>query len=63
MPPSMLGFSIWGNFKEAIVKKRAPSRRDVLKASAALTFTAFAALVRATAPPAEAITPALIEAA
>jgi iron(III) transport system substrate-binding protein len=45
------------------MKKREPSRRDVLKASAALTFTAFAAPVRAAAPPAEAITPTLIEAA
>jgi iron(III) transport system substrate-binding protein len=40
------------------------SRRDVLKGSAALAVTAlFAEPVRAAAPPAEAITPALIEAA
>jgi iron(III) transport system substrate-binding protein len=40
------------------------SRRDVLKGSAALTVgTMFAASVRAEAPPAEAITPQLIEAA
>src|SRR5450432_864082 len=41
-----------------------PSRRDVIKGSAALTVgTMFAASVRAEAPPAEAITPQLIEAA
>ena len=40
------------------------SRRDVLKGSAAMAAgTMFAASVRAEAPPAEAITPALIEAA
>jgi iron(III) transport system substrate-binding protein len=39
------------------------SRRDVLKGSAALGLTVFASPVRATAPPPEAITPALIEAA
>jgi iron(III) transport system substrate-binding protein len=40
------------------------SRRDVLKASSALTATTvFAEPVRAAAPPAEAVTPALIEAA
>ena len=40
-----------------------PSRRDVLKTSAALAVSAFAAPVRAAAPAAEAITPALIAAA
>ena len=41
-----------------------PSRRDILKASTALALgTVFAAPARAEAPPAEAITPALIEAA
>ncbi len=39
------------------------SRRDLLKASAALPFIAYAAPLRAAAPPAEAVTPALIEAA
>jgi iron(III) transport system substrate-binding protein len=39
------------------------SRRDVLKGSAALGLTAFASPIRAAPPPAEAITPALIEAA
>jgi iron(III) transport system substrate-binding protein len=40
------------------------SRRDVLKASSALVATAaFAEPIRAAAPPAEAVTPALIEAA
>jgi iron(III) transport system substrate-binding protein len=39
------------------------SRRDVLKGSAALGLTVYAAPVRAAPPPAEAITPALIEAA
>jgi iron(III) transport system substrate-binding protein len=39
------------------------SRRDILKASAALSLTTFATPVRAAAPPAEAITPALIGAA
>jgi iron(III) transport system substrate-binding protein len=39
------------------------SRRDVLKASGALALTLPAASVRAAAPPASAITPALIEAA
>src|ERR1700761_5314459 len=41
-----------------------PSRRDVLKGTTALALgTVFAAPARAAAPPAEAITPALIEAA
>src|SRR5215203_4253785 len=40
------------------------SRRDVLKAATALTAsTVFATPIRAAAPPAEAVTPALIEAA
>jgi iron(III) transport system substrate-binding protein len=39
------------------------SRRDILKASAALSASTFAAPVRAAAPPPEAITPALIAAA
>jgi iron(III) transport system substrate-binding protein len=39
------------------------SRRDVLKGSTALGLTVFASPIRAAAPPAEAITPALIEAA
>lgn len=43
--------------------KYTPSRRDILKASAALTVGACATRVMAAAPPAEAITPALIEAA
>jgi len=46
------------------MNKKKLSRRDVLKGSAALTVgTLFADSVRAEAPPAEAITPALIEAA
>jgi len=43
--------------------RRRISRRDVLKGSAALGLTVFASPIRAAAPPAEAITPALIEAA
>src|SRR5216684_3381275 len=39
------------------------SRRDVLKGSTALGLTVFASPVRAAAPPAEAVTPALIAAA
>src|SRR5215208_4832634 len=39
------------------------SRRDVLKASSALVLTTFATPIRAAAPPAEAVTPALIAAA
>src|SRR5215204_5406095 len=39
------------------------SRRDVLKGTSALALTTFATPVRAAAPPAEAVTPALIEAA
>src|SRR5882724_12709563 len=39
------------------------SRRDILKGSAALTLGGFASSVKAAAPPASAITPALIEAA
>jgi iron(III) transport system substrate-binding protein len=45
------------------MKRRGLSRRDVLKGSAALGATVFASPVRAAAPPAEAVTPALIEAA
>jgi iron(III) transport system substrate-binding protein len=46
------------------MKVRKPSRRDVLKSSAALALgTVFAAPARAEAPAAEAITPQLIEAA
>jgi iron(III) transport system substrate-binding protein len=46
------------------MRKQTFSRRDVLKASTALAIgTVFAEPVRAAAPPAEAITPALIEAA
>ena len=46
------------------MRKQTLSRRDVLKGSAALAIGAvFAEPVRAAAPPAEAITPALIEAA
>src|SRR3954466_11331606 len=40
-----------------------PSRRDVLKGSTALGLTVFASPIRAAAPPAEPVTPALIEAA
>jgi iron(III) transport system substrate-binding protein len=43
--------------------KRPFSRRDVLKGSTALAATVFASPLRAAPPPAEAITPALIEAA
>jgi iron(III) transport system substrate-binding protein len=39
------------------------SRRDLLKASSALAITAFTSRARAAAPPATAVTPALIEAA
>ena len=46
------------------MNKKKLSRRDVLKASTALALgTVFASPVRAQAPPAEAITPQLIEAA
>jgi iron(III) transport system substrate-binding protein len=46
------------------MQKRSPSRRDIIKGSAAFALgTMFAAPVRAAAPPAEAITPALVEAA
>jgi iron(III) transport system substrate-binding protein len=46
------------------MKTRKPSRREILKSSAALALgTVFAAPVRAEAPPAEAITPQLIDAA
>jgi len=46
------------------MKSRKPSRRDILKGSTALALGAvFAAPARAEAPPAEAITPQLIEAA
>jgi iron(III) transport system substrate-binding protein len=46
------------------MKHRKPSRRDILKGSTALALGAmFAAPARADAPPAEAITPQLIEAA
>jgi len=47
-----------------MMSKRKPSRRDILKASTALAATSvFASPLRAAAPPAEAVTPALIEAA
>src|SRR5947208_16941681 len=45
------------------MKKQKPSRRDVLKGSAALGLTAFAAPLKAAAPEPVAITPELIEAA
>src|ERR1700676_1932838 len=46
------------------MKKRKLSRREILKGSTALALgTVFASAVRAEAPPAEAITPQLIEAA
>jgi len=45
------------------MKKQKLSRRDVIKGSAALGLTAFTAPLKAAAPPAEAITPQLIEAA
>jgi iron(III) transport system substrate-binding protein len=45
------------------MKKQKLSRRDVIKGSTALGLTAFAAPLKAAAPPAEAITPQLIEAA
>ena len=45
-------------------KSKSPSRRDILKGTTALALgTVFAAAARAEAPPAEAITPELIEAA
>ena len=43
--------------------RRTPSRRDFLKASSALALTLPAMPLRAAAPPVEAVTPALIEAA
>src|SRR5690242_17247241 len=50
--------------KRHLVSSRAVSRRDVLKgAGTAALGTVFAAPVRAAAPPAEAITPQLIDAA
>src|SRR5215510_2775218 len=46
------------------MKRHSPSRRDVLKGGGALALgTMFAAPARAAAPPAEAVTPQLIEAA
>jgi iron(III) transport system substrate-binding protein len=46
------------------MKKHSPSRRDVLKGASALAVgTVFASPARAAAPPPEAITPALIDAA
>jgi iron(III) transport system substrate-binding protein len=45
------------------MKKQTLSRRDVLGGSAALAATIYAAPARAAAPPAESVTPALIEAA
>ena len=45
------------------MSKRKVSRRDILKGSAALGAAAFATRVNAQAPAAEAVTPALIEAA
>jgi iron(III) transport system substrate-binding protein len=45
------------------MRKRPVSRREVLKGSAALAATVFASPVKAAPPPAEAITPQLIEAA
>jgi iron(III) transport system substrate-binding protein len=42
---------------------RKPSRRDILKGVSAAGLTVFASPIRAAAPPAEPITPALIEAA
>jgi iron(III) transport system substrate-binding protein len=46
----------------AVMPKHRSSRRDILKAAAALPLV-YAAPLRATAPPAETITPALIAAA
>jgi len=45
------------------MSKRRPSRRDILKGSAALGAAAFATRVSAQAPAAEGVTPALVEAA
>jgi iron(III) transport system substrate-binding protein len=45
------------------MSKRRPSRRDILKGATALGAVAFATRVSAQAPAAEAVTPALIEAA
>ncbi len=46
------------------MRQRRPSRREIIKGSAALTLgSVFASPLRAAAPPAEAVTPALIEAA
>jgi iron(III) transport system substrate-binding protein len=45
------------------MKRKGLSRRDVLKGSTAVGLTVFASPIRAAAPPPEAITPALIEAA
>jgi iron(III) transport system substrate-binding protein len=45
------------------MRDRAITRRDILKGSATLALTVFAAPARAAAPPPEAITPALIAAA
>src|SRR5262245_6618067 len=43
--------------------RRRPTRRDILKGSSALAATLFAGPIKAAPPPAEAVTPALIEAA
>src|SRR4029453_4641838 len=45
------------------MKRRKFPRRDVLKGSTALAVAAYASPLRAAAPPAEAVTPALVEAA
>ena len=45
------------------MRKGKVTRRDVLKGSAAITAAAYASPLRAAPPPAEAITPALVEAA
>src|SRR5262249_40021548 len=51
------------NWEESTMRAARLSRRDVLKASVALTATAFAAPLKAAMPEPAAITPALIEAA
>src|ERR1039458_5171420 len=49
--------------EETDTMRKAPTRRDVIKGSAALGLTAFAAPLKAAAPEPVAITPDLIEAA
>src|SRR5215475_7329532 len=52
-----------GHQRGISMKRQGLSRRDVLKGSTAAGLTVFASPIRAAAPPPEAITPTLVEAA